>query len=65
LEDEPRPLNNGDAAPGVRASAPGRRIGGAGATHIAAMTAMALDRSPNPDGGVGRVSRAATSEGQI
>ena len=58
LEDEPRPLNNGDAAPGVRASAPGRdrRIGGAGATHSAAMTAMALDRSPNPDGGVGRVS---------
>jgi hypothetical protein len=35
LEDEPRPLNNGDALLGVRASAPGRdrRIGGAGATH--------------------------------
>ena len=58
LEDEPRPLNNGDAAPGVRASAPGRdrRIGGAGATHRAAMTAMSLEQSPNPDGGVGRVS---------
>ena len=53
---EPLALNNGDAAPGVRASAPGRRIGGAGATHIAAMTAMALERSPNPDGGVDRVS---------
>ena len=64
---EPLALNNGDAAPGVRASAPGRdrRIGGAGATHSAAMTVMALDRSPNPDGGVGRVSRAATCEGQI
>ena len=64
---EPLALNNGDALLGLRASAPGRdrRIGGAGATHSAAMTAMALDRSPNPDGGVGRVSRAATSEGQI
>jgi hypothetical protein len=67
LEDEPRPLNNCDALLGPRASAPGRdrRIGGAGATHSAAMTVMALDRSPNPDGGVGRVSRAATCEGQI
>ena len=71
MEVEPRPLNNGDAAPGVRASAPGRdrRIGGAGATHRAAMTTMPLEQSPNPDGGVGRVSRAATSdatsEGQI
>ena len=35
----------------------------------AAMTTMTLEQSPNPDGGVGRVSRAATSdatsEGQI
>ena len=68
LEVEPRPLNNGDALLGLRASAPGR-IGGAGATHRAAMTTMPLEQSPNPDGGVGRVSRAATSdatsEGQI
>ena len=68
---EPLALNNGDALLGLRASAPGRdrRIGGAGATHRAAMTTMTLERSPNPDGGVGRVSRAAscdaTSEGQI
>ena len=68
MEVEPRPLNNGDALLGLRASAPGR-IGGAGATHRAAMTTMPLEQSPNPDGGVGRVSRAATrdatSEGQI
>jgi hypothetical protein len=68
---EPLPLNNGDALLGLRASAPGRdrRIGGAGATHRAAMTVMTLKQSPNPDGGVSRVSRAATSdatsEGQI
>ena len=68
---EPRPLNNGDALLGLRASAPGRdrRIGGARATHRTAMTTMTLERSPNPDGGVGRVSRVATSdatsEGQI
>ena len=55
---EPLALNNGDALLGLRASAPGRdrRIGGAGATHRAAMTVMPLERSPNPDGGVGRVS---------
>ena len=57
---EPRPLNNdnGDALLGLRASAPGRdrRIGGAGATHRAAMTVMVHKQSPNPDGGVGRVS---------
>ena len=68
---EPLALNNGDAQLGLRASAPGRdrRIGVAGATHRAAMTVMSLERSPNPDGDVGRVSRAATSdatsEGQI
>ena len=55
---EPLPLNNGDALLGLRASAPGRdrRIGVTGATHRAAMTVMPLERSPNPDGGVGRVS---------
>ena len=55
---EPLPLNNGDALLGLRASAPGRdrRIGGAGATHRVAMTVIILERSKNPDGGVGRVS---------
>ena len=49
MEVEPRPLNNGDAQPGVRASAPGRdrRIGGTGATHSAAMTAMAMACRPD------------------
>ena len=55
---EPLPLNNGDALLGLRASAPGRdrRIGVTGATHRAAMTTMTIERSQNPDGGVGRVS---------